>query len=159
MKRKKQRIWVVVADGAHARFLTPDDELRRLQPAGPIEFSAPDGNKYSRDLKSDRPGRSFSSARGGVRHAIEPKHDYHKMEKHKFTAELAKVLDGAVGKKSYDSLVLVAPRRSLGELRELLSDRVQACIRHEMAKDLTKSSRTELWKKLAPAVKDIALHE
>jgi protein required for attachment to host cells len=112
MRKKKQRIWVVVADGVHARFLTPDEELRRLQ-----------------------------------------------MEKHKFTAQLAKVLDGAVGKRSFDSLVLVAPRRSLGELRELLSDRVQACLRHEMAKDLTKSSRTELWKKLAPTVKDIAVHE
>jgi protein required for attachment to host cells len=154
-----RNIWVVVADGARARFFAPDKEMRKLQPAGPAGIESPAEERYSRDLKSDRPGRSFGSARSGVRHAIEPKHDYHKMEKHKFTVRLAELLDQAAQRDAFDSLVLVAPRRSLGELRNVLPERVKARVRHELGKDLTADTPSELWKKLGPAVKSILLNE
>jgi protein required for attachment to host cells len=158
MKTRK-RIWVVVADGTRARFFTPGETLRGLKSAGPIELAAPDGNRYSRDLKSDRPGRNFSSARGGVRHSIEPQHDYHKLEKHKFTVQVAEILDKAVAEDAFDGLVLVAPRRSLGEFRDVLPGRVKARIRHELGKDLTANTPSELWKKLAPAVRSVLLQD
>lgn len=156
MKTRK-RIWVVVADGARARFFTPGETMRGLKSTGPIELIAPEGNRYARDLKSDRPGRSFSSARDGVRHSIEPHHDYRKLEKHKFTVQVAEMLDRAVAEDAFDGLVLVAPRRSLGEFRDVLPARVKARIRHELGKDLTANTPSELWKKLAPAVKSILL--
>ena len=153
--RNKHNIWVVVADGAHARFLAPDENLHGLQPAGPVELKATEEGHHSRDLKSDRPGRTFGSSGTGVRHTIEPKHDYHKMEKHKFTAEIAEVLDHAALRNEFDSLILVAPSRSLGEFRELVSKHVKDRLKHEVHKDLIKTPLHELWEMVEPAVKSI----
>ena len=74
------------------------------------------------------PGRTFSASRNGVRHAFEPPHGYHKLEKHRFMATLADALDDACGRRAFDDLILVAPCRSLGELRGLLSKRVQGIL-------------------------------
>lgn len=52
-------------------------------------------------------------------------------------ATLAGALDDACGQRAFDDLILVASRRSQGELRGLLSKRVQVSVRHEVAKDLT----------------------
>ena len=59
------------------------------------------------------------------------------MAKRDFTARLAGVLDKACGEGQFDRLVLVAPPRSLGELRSHLSERVKRAVSHEVGKDLT----------------------
>jgi len=153
----KQQIWVVVTDSVHARFFTPDKDIEGFVPAGPAELEWPK-NRHSRDLKSDGPGRSFSSARNGVRHGIEPRHDAHKLEKHKFTAALADALDRAAADGAFANLVLVAPRRSLGELRGQLSSRVKSRIGEEIAKDLADAPAHLLWERLAPVVRKMILH-
>lgn len=150
--RKQKRTWIVVADGARARFLSPAEDGKTLVPARTADMVSAESRRHTRDLVSDKPGRSFGSSRGGVRHSFEAPHDYHKLEKHKFSAALAELLDGACERKEFDQLVLVAPHRSLGELRGLLSDRVQRCIRQEIAKDLTGVTPSMLWRHLRPAV-------
>jgi protein required for attachment to host cells len=149
---KHRRTWVVVADGARARFLTPNEEATGLVPAVAESLASNEAHGFARDLKSDKPGRSFNSV-GGIRHAIEPQHDYHKMEKHKFAAELAKILTNALARHEFDRLVLIAPKRSLGELRLLLPQNVQARIRKEIPKDLTKSEPGSLWTLVSPLVR------
>ena len=149
---RKKTLWIVVADGARARFFTLDQERPGLATAGIPDLVSAEVHGFERDLKSDRPGRSFSSARSGVRHAVEPRHDFHKSEKHKFSAELAEFLERARRKRQFEALVLVAPRRSLGELRGLLSEGVKASLRHEVPKDLTKHSLAGLWRQLSSVV-------
>jgi protein required for attachment to host cells len=151
-KRPAKKIWIVVADASRARFLSPDHELGKLVAAGPADLVAPQSRQRPRELKSDRPGRGFSSARGGVRHSFEPAHDYQKLEKHRFMAQLAQALDDARGRGAYDELVLVAPRRSLGELRGMLSKRVQGSLREEVAKELSKVPTSQLSRRLGPAI-------
>ena len=122
--RKHIRSWVVVADSGQAHLFATDHEETRL-----IPLELPGGSVPAHDsaeLSSDRPGRSFSSAGGGLRHAIEPHHDYRKQEKHNFTVALAQWLNVALQANKYDRLVLVVPRRTLGELRQLLSPQVKA---------------------------------
>jgi len=131
-----KRLWVVVSDGARARFFAPGYEERGLKPTGPGELSA----------------ALVHATVSGVRHAIEPKHDYHKLEKRKFAHMVAEALDQAHAEHAYDQLLLVAPRRSLGELRIVLSDQVKAAIKEIITKDLVANSDEELWKKLAPVV-------
>lgn len=150
--RKQKRTWIVVADGARARFFSPAEDGKTLVPARTADLVSPESRRHTRDLVSDKPGRSFSSARGGMRHSFEAPHDHHKLEKHKFSAVLAELLDGACERKEFDQLILVAPHRSLGELRGLLSDRVRRCIRQEIAKDLTGATPSMLWRHLRPAV-------
>lgn len=145
---KPSRTWIIVADGARARFFMLSDDARKLVPATNSDMVAPESRGYAHDLKSDKPGRSYSSSRGGMRHALEPPHDYHKLEKRRFSASLATVLDAACGRREFDQLILVAPRRSLGELRTLMSQRLQRRIQREIAKDLTNETPARLWKHL-----------
>jgi protein required for attachment to host cells len=151
--RKPSVTWIVVADGARARFLKPAEDSKKLVSAGPGNLVAPQSRERARDLKSDKPGRSYSSSRSGVRHAFEPTHDYHKLEKHRFMALLVETLEDACDKCEFNDLVLVAPRRSLGELHGLLSKRVQIRVRREVAKDLTNETAASLWRRLAPVVR------
>lgn len=152
MAKRPTKTWIVVADGARARFFRPDREAAKLVPAGPADLAAPQSRQRPRDLKSDKPGRSFSSARSGARHAFEPPHDYHKLEKHRFMAMLAEALDAACSRRDFDDLILVAPRRSLGELRGLLSKRVQERVRQEISKDLTNEPPSRLRRRLGPVL-------
>lgn len=150
MVGQRMRTWIVVADGARARFFSVSGDGRALVPALAADMIAPTSRLPARDLKSDKPGRSYASSRSGVRHALEPPHDNHKLEKHRFSAAVAKVLDEASGTKAFDRLVLVAPRRSLGELRTLLPIRVRAQVEREIAKDLTGETAARLWRHLGP---------
>lgn len=150
MPRKVPLTWVVVADGARGRFFMLDGQTGKLVPAGRADLVAPQSRQKPRDLKSDKPGRSYSSARSGMRHALEPPHDYHKLEKHRFMAVLADALEGACEKRQFDDIMLVTPRRSLGELRGLLSKHVLDRVRLEVPKDLTNKTAAEIWRHLAP---------
>ena len=132
MAVKQKRTWIVVADGARARFFCENDDRTGLLPALATDLVDPDVHGHSTDLKGDRPGRAFSSGGGGMRHAVEPKHDYHKFEKHKFATEVANMLDQACQARQFDRLLLVAPKRTLGELRTLLSKAVQEKIIEEL---------------------------
>ena len=154
MATQISKTWVVVADGACARIFSPDKKLGKLVPAGPSDLVSPASRQRTRDLKSDRPGRGFSSAHSGARHAFEPPSDYHKLEKHRFTATLAGALEEACGRGDFDDLILVAPRRSLGELRGLLAKSVLDRVSHEVAKDLTGDPPSRLRQRLKSVLAD-----
>ena len=154
----QRRTWVVVADGARVRILVLNSDGTGLVPAPSAHPVMSEVHSFARELKSDKPGRGFSSASGGPHHAIEPRHDYHKLEKHKFSAEVAKILHDGCAKGEFDRLILIAPHRSLGELRSLLVPQVQACIAKEIAKDLTKLPPAKLWAIVSPLIKKTPIH-
>lgn len=157
MESRHKRTLIVVVDGSRARFLEPSEDLGKLVPTEQGEMTAAGARRPVRDLVTDQPGRGFASADSSSRHAFEPPHDVHKMQKHDFTARVAEVLDRACGEKRFDRLVLVAPDRSLGELRTLLSPRVKQAVSHEVAKDLTNTPLTELHQLLADTLPSTAL--
>lgn len=68
-------------------------------------------------------------------------------------AVVADALDDACEKGAFEELILVVPRRSLGELRGLLSKRVQRRVRVEVLKDFTNDPSSRLWRRLAPILK------
>src|SRR3954447_9897154 len=157
MKPRHQRTLIVVADGAKARFLKESEDHKKLVPADDADMLAPAARRPDRELVTDKPGRGFSPARDGRRGGFEPAHDPHKLEKHNFTARLAQTLDKACSARQFDRVVLVAPKRRLGELRPLLSPRVKKPVSHEVAKDLTASTPTSLPKALAEALPEPAI--
>jgi protein required for attachment to host cells len=138
-------ILVVVFDGARARFFRywPNGQLAPLQE---MESGL---NRNNQETVSDKPGRSFASSGSGVRHSIEPKHDPHKMEKHNFVHAIVKLLEDAYDHGKFERLAIVAPKRSLGEFRELASSKLHKLIWREVAKDLTHYSNHELTARLA----------
>jgi hypothetical protein len=67
-------LWIAIADGEHARFAQPDGD-NRLRIVRSLDSAS--AHLRSRDLGSDRPGRSFESATT-AHHAVGEKHDPHR---------------------------------------------------------------------------------
>ena len=99
-----------------------------------------------------RNGRRFSAT---GRHAIEPKHDPHKLEKHNFVLRVVKLLDTAYDQGAFGQLIVVAPERSLGEFRDLASDRLMRLVVSQIPKELTQYSDHELIKRLKPHLAEV----
>lgn len=134
---------VVVFDGARARFLRRDKK-GRLTLESEIESGLA---RKTSEIVSDRQGRNFASAGGGVRSAYEPKHDPHKMEKHNFVHGLVKALDDSFDRNEFREMIVVAPERSLGEFRTLAPDKLLR-VTVEVPKELTQLSVHELQQRL-----------
>lgn len=156
MNKKMKKTWIVVADGASAQFymLRESNAGRSIEPAADIMTSGI--HRHAADLKSDKPGRAFAGAGSVVRAAVEPHHDYHKLEKHNFAHAVAAFLEHAFGEHKFERLVLVAPDRSLGELRSELPDKVKAVVWREILKDLAWLGPQDLWARIAPALEEAA---
>lgn len=131
---KRTMTWVLIADGARARIAWNDGPGRGVRPLDREELQG--RNLPGREIMSDRPGRTFDSA-GQGRHAMEPPTDPREHERRIFLNELAALLHREQQQGHYDRLVLVAPPKALGILRDALSDSVRDRITGELDKDLT----------------------
>ena len=127
--------YVLIADGARARLFVVEEGTADLKPALGQEFIGT--NLPSREIASDRPGRSFDSA-GSGRHAMEPPTDPHRHAERVFAQEVAAVLENARRKNEFQDLVVVAPPKALGDLRREFSDALRDRVTAELHKDLTK---------------------
>ena len=127
-------LWIAIADGEHARIVQPDanNELRSV-----TALDAATAHRRTRELASDRPGRSFESATPG-RHAYEPRHDPHELEKERFAHLIAEELNDAVARDAFDELLVVAPARILHEICRALSAKAAERLAGTLEKDLTK---------------------
>ena len=138
---KKTITWILVADGSRARIFANSGPNKGLEPAVDQEFSVE--LHPSREIVSDRPGRTKES-RDSTRHTIEPRVDWHRFEKEKFAKSMAKLLDAGAERGAYSRLILVAPPRTLGDLRSALNPRTRALVAGEIDKDLTHLTPQEL---------------
>jgi len=133
-------LWIAIADGEHARFVQPDgsDKLHTV-----TAMDSASAHLRSRDIGTDRPGRSFESS-GATRHAVGERHDPHQLEKERFAALVAERLNAAASGGEFDQLVLAAPARTLHELREALNDAAAKRIVGTLERDLVKTPDHEL---------------
>lgn len=124
---------VVVADGAKMLFFRNegDSEFPKLE----IERKREQENLSDGEMKTDAPGRSFDSSSPG-RSAYEET-DYHQLEEDRFAAETADLLKRRALRNDFESLIIVAPPRTLGELRKHYHKEVEKRLAGEIAKDLT----------------------
>ncbi len=132
MIQPKRTTWVIVADGARAFIVANRGPGTGLAPVLSKEHAVP----LTHELGTDKPGRSFNSTHSGTRHAMETV-DWHQYEEQKFAHSMAKLLDEARARNAFHHLVLVAPPKTLGELRGKLDKHTLALIAGEIAKDLT----------------------
>lgn len=126
--------WILIADGAKARVLEQERHSRRFKPAFEREYFG--SSAQSKEIASDRPGRSFDSA-GEGRHAMEPSTDPQRHAEFAFARDVAHRLEDAVNRHRFDRLVVVAAPRMLGDLRGFLPHTVRERIVAEVDKDLT----------------------
>ena len=106
-------------------------------------------NPADRDQKTDAAGRASSThgASGSAMGEV----DFHQQEEDRFAAETAKLLKARALKGDFDDLVIIAPPRTLGEMRKHYHKEVSDRIAGELAKDLTGHPVAEIEKILAAA--------
>jgi len=125
---------VVVADGAKMLFFRNEGDAEYLKLE--VEQKREQDNLADRDLKTDDRGRTFDSSGGAGRSAYEET-DFHQLEEDRFAAETAEELKRRALNKEFESLIIVAPPRTLGELRKHYHKEVEKRLTGEVAKDLT----------------------
>lgn len=127
-------IWIIVCDGRKALLLqnsgdslNPKFEMREMFEHPELRSSA---------MGSDVPGRVFSG-KSGRRSAIEPT-DMHRVDESAFLHKLANHLERHVSEGRIDRMILVAPARALGTIRQALSPAARGVIDAEFEKDYVK---------------------
>ncbi|AMM86224.1 host attachment family protein [Martelella sp. AD-3] len=136
--------WVVVCDGARALFMENigDAESLNLRVA---ERSAQE-DAPSREIGTDRPGRSHSSV-GNGRSAMEET-DWHEQAEQEFLKRTAERLNALVYDKTIEDFVLIAPPPAIGALRPHLTPETTAAMREEIQKELANQSVADIEKHL-----------
>jgi protein required for attachment to host cells len=94
-------------------------------------------NPRTHDQGTDEPGRGFARANTSRRSAMEST-DWHDIQKHRFAQKVAAALDRLVREGAVRALVIVAPPRTLVDLRKALDPVVRERVLLEINKDLTK---------------------
>ncbi len=124
---------VLVADGRKMLFLRNEGDAEF--PNLVVEKAQEQANPATRDQATDSAGRA-SSPQGGVQSSVEPT-DFHQIEEDRFAADAADFLKIGALKNDYDSLIVIAPPKTLGELRKHYHKEVSSRLKGELDKDLT----------------------
>ena len=125
--------FVMVADGRKMLFFRNDGDVDLLNLQ--VVSMAEKENPFNRDQMSDAPGRAFASV-GSGRSAYEST-DFHELEESRFDVETAAILKRGAMEGAYEKLIVVAPPKTLGELRKHYHKEVANRLVAEIPKDLT----------------------
>jgi protein required for attachment to host cells len=147
---------IVVTSGAHARFFT----LKTL--AAPVlesppkliergELFNPEKEIPGRDLYADPKSGRSRAPHGGPGHSYDDHRSQHEDEcDRRFASEVLKKADSFARAEKARHLVLIAPARMLGCLRQHLEIIVKQGMKvHEFAKDISKLNSAEIHDYLA----------
>jgi protein required for attachment to host cells len=132
------KTWFLLADGRKARVLAEQRRGATLEQEWEMEIGEDD--LYD---PQDRPPRSFDRV-GAGRHAMDKGRSLHEQEEENFLKRLADRVSEAGVQGQFDHLVVAAPPRALGALREKLSAAAQSRIRAETPKDLLSETAPQL---------------
>jgi len=146
---RREKTWVVVADGGRARILEIVPGSRDLTEI--LHLKSPNRGRPTRELVSDASGRAFHVAGPGG-HSKQARTDAHDQEEQRFARQLAQRLERAAGEDSFDRLVLAADPRTLGRLRKQMSAGLAGRIVRELNLDLTGMPAGKLEEKIRKAL-------
>ena len=122
--------FVLVADGRKSLFFRNqgDADFPNLI----VEEKEVHPNPAHHEQASDTAGQSMKTmdGRGGSMEEV----DFHQLEEDRFAADTAAMLKARALRNDYDSLVVVAPPRTLGELRKHYHKEVEKRLTGEIAK-------------------------
>lgn len=148
--------YVLVADGRKMLFFRNegDEAYPSLQVVTATEQQNPDTNEQG----TDRPGRAAAggAARGqgmsvkAGRSAYSDT-DFHTLEETRFAEDAANMLKQCALADEFESLLIVAPPSTLGDLRKYYHKEVERRLVGEIAKDLTNHPVDQIEKIIADA--------
>jgi protein required for attachment to host cells len=125
--------WIVVADSASCHVYRADERIERMTPVLTI---------HNRELHPDAdhlgPRGATQSAPGGAHARFERHTDPQDALRAKFARQVAKLVDQAAADGSFERLVVAAPPKFLGDLRDAFghatASRLVASIHHDYTK-------------------------
>ena len=133
------RVRILLADQGEADFYDMEHADEKPKFAGGL--GDPFVHLRDRDMESDRPGRFFDHApsptgrRGATaHHAAGGERSTHKHEAAEFARRIATLLEEGRRAGEFERLVVMAPPRFLGLLREALPQSLSSIIAAEIAK-------------------------
>jgi protein required for attachment to host cells len=137
--------WVVVCDGGKALIL--ENAGDEVFPNFRTRETREQDSLSTRQQGSDTPGRVHQSE-GTARSSVEQT-DWHDQAERSFLKELATRLDKAIKQGETSALIIVAPPRALGMLRDAYPNLVRRAVKAELDKDYVKLPVYELESRLA----------
>jgi protein required for attachment to host cells len=161
---------VVVADGRKMLFLRNEGD--EVAPNLQVEHAEERPNPKDGDQKTDAAGAASSTqsgpgapavAQGGSGHAqgggaqFAPSRgtfeetDFHQLEEDRFAADTADLLKKRALSHEFEKLIIIAPPKTLGELRKHYHKEVSNRLEAELAKDLTGHTIPDIEKALLAA--------
>jgi protein required for attachment to host cells len=129
----KPNAMVMVADGRKMLLLRNEGDA--VHPDLRVEQAEEAVNPADRDQKTDAPGRASSGV--GSRQDTMDEADFHQQGKDRFAADAAAMLKQRALANDFESLIVIAPPATLGELRRHYHVEVSNRLTAELAKDLT----------------------
>lgn len=144
--------FVVVADGRKMLFLRNegDAEYPNLKVEKKlVDKHNPAHHEQASDLAGGAMGTRTAGAQWGGGNMDET--DFHQLEEDRFAAETAELLKQRALRGDFESLIIIAPPRTLGELRKHYHKEVAERLTGELDKDLTGHSVPQIEEALARA--------
>ncbi|QHO75332.1 Host attachment protein [Bradyrhizobium sp. CCBAU 051011] len=136
---------MLIGDGRKALFLRNKGTPQRLNLE--VEQVLEQENPATREQGTDRPGRSIQSV-GTARSAMEQA-DWHYLAEERFAGTIAEALYRLAHGNHFDRLVVVAPAKVLGNLRQAFHAEVAERIVAEVPKELTSHPIPEIERLMA----------
>jgi protein required for attachment to host cells len=137
--------FVFVGDGRKAIFLR--NEGNEKFPNLKTEQVFEDDNPPTHEQGTDRPGHLGKAMGSGRRSAVEPA-DWHDLNEHRFAKTVAGAMEQVMRERKAPALVIVAPPRTLADVRDALHADVAALVIAEVNKNLTRHPVGEIEKLL-----------
>ena len=134
--------FVLVADGRKSLFFRNEGDADF--PSLSVEDKEVRDNPAHHEQASDTAGMSTKTVdgRGGSMEEV----DFHKLEEDRFAADTAEMLMERALRNEFEALVVVAPPKTLGELRKHYHKAVEQRLLGEVPKDLVNVPVAEIEK-------------
>ncbi|HWI87003.1 MAG TPA: host attachment family protein [Sphingomonas sp.] len=126
--------YVLVADGAKMLFFRNEGDA--LNPNLTVIAAEQQADLPDREIKTDLAGQK-PGGMGISGGSTAGEADFHRQTEDRFAAEAAERINRAALANEFESLIIVAPPKTLGELRKHYHKQAEARIVAEIAKDLT----------------------
>jgi protein required for attachment to host cells len=135
-------IRIVVADERQANFFDAVSATAPLADCGSVRNGA--AGLKDTDLETDRPGRRYGgtavasrgSGAAGHHHGVDGERSTEQHDIALFAKEVARRIDADRAKNNFDKLVLIAPPKIMGLLRQSLPTQSQSLLVGEITKDV-----------------------
>ncbi len=139
--------WVLVCNAARGVLYSTDTQLQKLEEVQ--QFEHPESRAKARDLYTDDVGsRRDSTAAGGgnssnhQKSGMDPHTEFHRIEAEKFAKEVSDTLRAGRVHDRFDQLIVIAPPRFLGLLRQQLDTDTARRVVEEVQHDWTSVTHT-----------------